>query len=103
MSTRRCTRLVGRLVDRLVGWSVTRTYDVATSTFLTLDSPLLIDLPHTHKPTPFFRQVMESFMARKPPTQEDLRDLLPVVWWPGCRDETASETRMKVGVESSRR
>ena len=35
-------------------------------------------------------------MSRKPPSSEDLRDLLPVVWGPGCRDDSVSEARMRV-------
>jgi hypothetical protein len=47
-------------------------------------------------------QVMECFMARKPPSSEDLKELLPVIWWPGCKDETASEAKMRVSEGDSR-
>ena len=56
--------------------------------------PNEVFVEHPSPPTP--SQVMEAFMSRKPPSSEDLRDLLPVVWWPGCRDEAGNECRMKV-------
>ena len=54
--------------------------------------------PHT-SPTPSLSpQLLEGFMARKPPSAEDLRGLLPTVWWPGCKEEGGSEGRMRAGL-----
>lgn len=83
-------------------------------------SPLLVqDYPYTaayphlqlagsllqHKPTmrlfvkhPDFYIVMEGLLARKAPSPTDLHQLLPHVWWKGCKDETASEERLRAGV-----
>jgi hypothetical protein len=83
-------------------------------------SPLLVqDFPYTaayphlllatlllrHPPTlrgflahPDFHGVMEGLLARKAPSPKDLAALLPHVWWRGCRDETASEERLRASV-----
>eukprot|EP00798_Chlamydomonas_sp_ICE-L_P017558 gene17558-23882_t len=42
-----------------------------------------------------FHTITECLMSRKPPGPEDIKGLLPAVWWRGCRDETAAEERMK--------
>ena len=38
--------------------------------------------------------VLEQCLALKQPTTEDLKELLPSVWWKGCKDETMSEESM---------
>lgn len=43
---------------------------------------------------PELQQVLERCLTRKPPSAEDLRALLPRVWWPGCGDAGASEAGM---------
>jgi hypothetical protein len=47
---------------------------------------------------PDFYIVMEGLLARKAPSPKDLQQLLPHVWWKGCRDETASEERLRASV-----
>jgi hypothetical protein len=47
---------------------------------------------------PDFYIVMEGLLARKAPSPKDLQALLPHVWWRGCRDETASEERLRASV-----
>eukprot|EP00798_Chlamydomonas_sp_ICE-L_P011998 gene11998-15093_t len=42
-----------------------------------------------------FDTITEWLMSRKPLGPEDIKGLLPAVWWRGCRDETAAEERMK--------
>ncbi|KAG1678277.1 hypothetical protein FOA52_013898 [Chlamydomonas sp. UWO 241] len=44
--------------------------------------------------------MLEAFMARKPPSAEDLKGLLPTVWWPGCKEDAASEGRMRDGLRA---
>lgn len=40
-------------------------------------------------------QFLEGCLTRKQPTEEDMKELLPNVWWKGCKDETMSEELMK--------
>jgi hypothetical protein len=47
---------------------------------------------------PDFYIVMEGLLARKAPSPKDLQQLLPHVWWKGCKDETASEERLRASV-----
>lgn len=47
---------------------------------------------------PDFYIVMEGLLARKAPSPKDLALLLPHVWWAGCKDETASEERLRASV-----
>eukprot|EP00983_Pelagomonas_calceolata_P035373 1106108-Pelagomonas_calceolata.AAC.1 len=39
--------------------------------------------------------VLERCLTRKPPSTDDLRTLLPMVWWPGCNEEGASREGME--------
>lgn len=41
---------------------------------------------------------MEGLLARKAPSPKDLQQLLPHVWWRGCKDETTSEERLRASV-----
>eukprot|EP00775_Hariotina_reticulata_P010985 gene10985-11140_t len=45
-----------------------------------------------------FPAVVEGLLARKAPSPKDLQQLLPHVWWRGCRDETASQERMRASI-----
>lgn len=83
------------------------------SQLLVQDYPYTAAYPHLllavsllqHKPTmrlfvkhPDFYIVMEGLLARKAPSPKDLQQLLPHVWWKGCKDETASEERLRASV-----
>ncbi|GMH38363.1 hypothetical protein BSKO_06247 [Bryopsis sp. KO-2023] len=48
---------------------------------------LFLGLPNINK-------LIEGFLTRKQPTAEDLKELLPTVWYKGCKDDTSSEERM---------
>ena len=39
--------------------------------------------------------LLERCLVRKQPTTDDLKELLPNVWWKGCKDETMSEDIMR--------
>jgi hypothetical protein len=45
-----------------------------------------------------FVGIVEGLLARKAPSPKDLQQLLPHVWWRGCRDETASQERMRASI-----
>lgn len=45
-----------------------------------------------------FTSILEGLLARKSPSPKDLQLLMPHVWWRGCKDETASEERLKASV-----
>mmetsp|Transcript_9175 Transcript_9175/g.23221 ORF Transcript_9175/g.23221 Transcript_9175/m.23221 type:complete len:1032 (-) Transcript_9175:342-3437(-) len=44
---------------------------------------------------PDLQMVLERCLTRKPPSTDDLRTLLPMVWWPGCNEEGASREGME--------
>lgn len=43
---------------------------------------------------PDLQLVLERCLTRKPPSTDDLKALLPTVWWPGNTDEVASKRGM---------
>lgn len=45
-----------------------------------------------------FVGIVEGLLARKAPSPKDLQQLLPHVWWRGCRDETVSQERMRASI-----
>eukprot|EP00878_Enallax_costatus_P012291 GHUV01012839.1.p1 GENE.GHUV01012839.1~~GHUV01012839.1.p1 ORF type:complete len:1206 (+),score=405.87 GHUV01012839.1:233-3850(+) len=47
---------------------------------------------------PDFMSVLEGLLTRKSPSPKDLQTLLPHVWWKGCKDETASEERLRASI-----
>lgn len=47
-----------------------------------------------------FESSMEGLLFRKAPNKNDLEELLPVVWWPSCREESCSEVRMKQALQA---
>jgi hypothetical protein len=75
----------------------------ASYPFLALAAALVSGVPaarHVLLKHPSLYQLMEGFMARKPPSAEDLKGLLPVVWWAGCKEEPSSEGRMRDGLRA---
>ncbi|XP_057860928.2 E3 ubiquitin-protein ligase RKP isoform X2 [Cryptomeria japonica] len=42
-----------------------------------------------------FESSMEGLLSRKGPNKQDLQGLMPSVWWPGSREDVASERNMR--------
>jgi hypothetical protein len=49
---------------------------------------------------PDFYLITEGLLTRKAPSGDDLKLLLPHVWWKGNTDETCSEERLKASMSS---
>lgn len=60
-----------------------------------LQHPRIMRLFVTH---PDYMTVLEGLLTRKSPSPKDLQTLLPHVWWKGCKDETASEERLRASI-----
>ncbi|GLC37744.1 hypothetical protein PLESTM_000643800 [Pleodorina starrii] len=45
-------------------------------------------------------QMLEGFLTRKGPSPEDLRHLLPHVWWRGCSELSGDRERMRAGLQA---
>ena len=51
-------------------------------------TPLLLQHPGLHP-------ILEGYLTRKAPSPDDLKALVPHVWWKGCKDEASSEEGMR--------
>jgi len=49
---------------------------------------------------PDLQLVLERCLTRKPPSSDDLRALLPCVWWPGCQQQGANKARMDAAMDA---
>jgi len=49
-----------------------------------------------------FSQIMENFFAIKMPNQNDLSQLIPIVWWPKCRENNCSKEAMEKSIQNIR-
>jgi Kip1 ubiquitination-promoting complex protein 1 len=42
-----------------------------------------------------FESCLEGLLTRKGPNKNDLESLMPIVWWPGSREDLCSEGKMR--------